>query len=511
MAVMLTPTATRFVGPLSFAALSRHPVETDVLELLPDGRIGHIVLGDTADVDRRRAGDGALAGRDGQRPGRRRRDRDLPRDVGPGRRRARRWTATCGPTRRRSPTSTGCAGSATRSSSPRRGRSRRGSPASGGWPSSRAIVDAVVAAVDDRPVRAAGPGGAAAARRAGPRRGPRRPPHRRHRRRHARGDRPGPLHRQSLDRADGRRRRRGRARPRRPGHAHRRERRGAAAARRDDRPGRVDRRPRAPRCCGSIHAPDGSAGFDALVMAAAVADFRPVDAAPTKLARADGLTLRLESTPDLLEPRSPGSPAGSTAMARRRANRSGRARSSSGSRPRPGRSSAPPEKLAPQGRRPARRQRRRRGRAPASAPTPTGSRSSPPTARARTCRSSRSGRSPTGCSTGSPPRWTSATPPRRLAARPSPSGSQHERHRRDRPPPDRRRHRPHVRRRHADRDADRLRLPDRAAARRGRHPDAPRRRFARPGDPRLRDDGAGHDGRDGPPHQGRRARHVSAP
>jgi len=48
--VMLTPAATRFVGPLSFSALSRHPVETDQLALLPDGRIGHIVLADTADA-----------------------------------------------------------------------------------------------------------------------------------------------------------------------------------------------------------------------------------------------------------------------------------------------------------------------------------------------------------------------------------------------------------------------------------------------------------------------------
>ena len=46
---------------------------------------------------------------------------------------------------------------------------------------------------------------------------------------------------------------------------------------------------------------DGTtAGFDALVMAAAVADFRPVEAAEGKLPRGDGLTLRLESTPDLL-------------------------------------------------------------------------------------------------------------------------------------------------------------------------------------------------------------------
>ncbi len=47
---MLTPAATAFVGPLTFASLSRHAVETDVLALLPDGRIGHIVVADTADA-----------------------------------------------------------------------------------------------------------------------------------------------------------------------------------------------------------------------------------------------------------------------------------------------------------------------------------------------------------------------------------------------------------------------------------------------------------------------------
>ncbi len=50
VAVMLSPAATRFVGPLTFAALSRHPVDTDILELLPDGRIGHIVVADSADA-----------------------------------------------------------------------------------------------------------------------------------------------------------------------------------------------------------------------------------------------------------------------------------------------------------------------------------------------------------------------------------------------------------------------------------------------------------------------------
>ena len=50
VAVMLTPAASQFVGPLSFAALARHPVETDLLGLLPDGRIGHIIVGNAADA-----------------------------------------------------------------------------------------------------------------------------------------------------------------------------------------------------------------------------------------------------------------------------------------------------------------------------------------------------------------------------------------------------------------------------------------------------------------------------
>lgn len=47
---LLSPSATRFVAPLTLEALSRHPVESDVLALLPDGRIGHIVVADAADV-----------------------------------------------------------------------------------------------------------------------------------------------------------------------------------------------------------------------------------------------------------------------------------------------------------------------------------------------------------------------------------------------------------------------------------------------------------------------------
>jgi phosphopantothenoylcysteine decarboxylase/phosphopantothenate--cysteine ligase len=48
--VLLSSSAARFVGPLTFEALSRHAVESDVLSLLPDGRIGHIVVADTADA-----------------------------------------------------------------------------------------------------------------------------------------------------------------------------------------------------------------------------------------------------------------------------------------------------------------------------------------------------------------------------------------------------------------------------------------------------------------------------
>jgi phosphopantothenoylcysteine decarboxylase / phosphopantothenate---cysteine ligase len=47
---LLSPSATRFVAPLTLAALTRHAVEEDVLALLPDGRIGHIVAADAADA-----------------------------------------------------------------------------------------------------------------------------------------------------------------------------------------------------------------------------------------------------------------------------------------------------------------------------------------------------------------------------------------------------------------------------------------------------------------------------
>jgi phosphopantothenoylcysteine decarboxylase/phosphopantothenate--cysteine ligase len=50
-----------------------------------------------------------------------------------------------------------------------------------------------------------------------------------------------------------------------------------------------------------VETPEGRAGFDALVMAAAVADFRPASPADRKIARTDaGLTIRLVANPDIL-------------------------------------------------------------------------------------------------------------------------------------------------------------------------------------------------------------------
>jgi phosphopantothenoylcysteine decarboxylase/phosphopantothenate--cysteine ligase len=48
--VLMTPSATRFVAPLTLAALSRRHVDAEVLDLLPDGRIGHVITADAADA-----------------------------------------------------------------------------------------------------------------------------------------------------------------------------------------------------------------------------------------------------------------------------------------------------------------------------------------------------------------------------------------------------------------------------------------------------------------------------
>ena len=47
---LLSTGASRFVAPLALEALSRRRVDADVLDLLPDGRIGHIIVADAADA-----------------------------------------------------------------------------------------------------------------------------------------------------------------------------------------------------------------------------------------------------------------------------------------------------------------------------------------------------------------------------------------------------------------------------------------------------------------------------
>ena len=47
---LLTPAATRFVSPLTLRTLTGHAVDADLLDLLPDGRIGHIVAAESADA-----------------------------------------------------------------------------------------------------------------------------------------------------------------------------------------------------------------------------------------------------------------------------------------------------------------------------------------------------------------------------------------------------------------------------------------------------------------------------
>ena len=299
VAVMLTPSATRFVGALSFSALSRHPVETDVLDLLPDQRIGHIVIADSADaivVAPATANwlGSMAAGLSGDAVTAAVLATSAPVVVAPAMD-GDMWTHPA------------------TQANVRRLRDEFGyaivEPASGPLASGQvgvgrlaelpAIVDAVVAAVADRPVRAADP----AAR--PPLVGAPREPDLigRHVVVSAGGTR------EAIDpvrfignRSTGKM--------------------GVAIAQ-----AALDRGARVTIVAANvevdlpddativraestadlrtalhelIHAADGSAGFDALVMAAAVADFRPAATADHKLERGPGLTLALEPTPDVL-------------------------------------------------------------------------------------------------------------------------------------------------------------------------------------------------------------------
>ncbi len=300
VAVMLSPAATRFVGPLTFATLSRHPVETDILELLPDGRIGHIVVADSADaivvapatahflgaMANGLAGDvvtaTALAS-------------SAPVVVAPAMD-GDMWTHP-----------------ATRANverlrddfgyrivEPAAGELASGQTGVGRLAELPAIVEAVVAAIGSSPVRAADPGS--------------RPPLL---------DRPRDADltgRHIVVSAGGTReaidpvRFIGNRSTGRMGAAI-----AAAALDRGAQVTVVAANLEVPLPDGAevvhvestaelraallrlTHRPDGSAGFDALIMAAAVADFRPAAAAvETKIERGAGLTLQLEPTPDVL-------------------------------------------------------------------------------------------------------------------------------------------------------------------------------------------------------------------
>ncbi len=301
VAVMLSPSATRFVGPLSFAALSRHPVETDVLDLLPDGRIGHIVLADSADAIVVAPATahwlGAMAN-------------GLAGDV---------ITATCLATAAPVVVAPAMDGEmwthpATRTNTarlrddfgyrivePEAGSLASGQSGVGRLAEVETIVDAVVATVADRPIRAADPavrppivGPARDADLAG-----------RHVVVTAGGTRePIDPVRFIGNRSTGKM--------------------GVAVVQ-----AALDRGARVTLLAANVEVPlpvdesltvrrvgstaemraalltattpgDGRAGFDALIMAAAIADFRPGAAAERKLERGEGLTLELEPTPDLL-------------------------------------------------------------------------------------------------------------------------------------------------------------------------------------------------------------------
>lgn len=298
---LLTPAATRFVAPLTLAALTRHAVEDDVLSLLPDGRIGHIVVSDSADAILVAPATanwlGAMAA-------------GLAGDV---------VTATCLATSAPvvvAPAMDGdmYAHPATRANvgrlreafgytvvEPETGPLASGQTGVGRLAAASVIVDAVVAAVAGRPPRSPDPAS--------------RPPAADLPREADMGGRhvvitaggtaePIDPVRFISNRSSGRM--------------------GVAVAE-----AALDRGARVTLIAGtvSVALPDraavilagstaqmraallvatgtadrgGEAAFDALVMAAAVADFRPTRPAETKLTRGEGLTLELEPTPDLL-------------------------------------------------------------------------------------------------------------------------------------------------------------------------------------------------------------------
>jgi len=290
---LLSPSATRFVAPLTLAALSRHAVESEILDLMPDGRIGHIVVADAADAIVVAPATahwlGAMA-------------HGLASDV---------VTATCLASTAPvvvAPAMDGdmYAHPATQANvrlvrdefgyvivEPESGPLASGAVGVGRLADLSRIVDAVVAAIGDRPVRAPDPAA--------------RPPH-------VEGAREADLAGRRIVVTAG-----GTQEPIDPVRfiGNRSSgRMGVAVAR-----AALDRGAAVTLVAASMTVPppgdatvvqaestadmraavlDALPGSDALVMAAAVADFRPRRAADRKLAREEGLTLELEPTEDIL-------------------------------------------------------------------------------------------------------------------------------------------------------------------------------------------------------------------
>ena len=272
--VLMTHTAQQFIGPLTLQTLTRRRPMTDPLELLPDQRIAHIVAADSADLilvapatahwlasmAAGLAGDvitvTCLAS-------------SAPVVVAPamdGDMYAHPATrANVEKLRRRG---------ATRSSSRSSGRSHRaqvgpGQAGGAGGQSSQRSIGRSKGSQSDSPIARMRPPVVDS----GADRGHGGLARRRDRRRHCGADRPGALHRQPIDRQDGRRDRRG----------------GAGSWRGRDADPRHESRRAAGRGGAGLARPapremraavlDAVADADALVMAAAVADFRPRDIA----------------------------------------------------------------------------------------------------------------------------------------------------------------------------------------------------------------------------------------
>ena len=469
------------------------PVETDVLGLLPDQRIGHIVVADTADAivvapatarwlgamangianDVVTATCLATVGAGRLRAGDGRRHVDAPRDA-----------------RQRRPARS--ATSATRWSRPETGPLASGQEGVGRLAELPRIVDAVVEAIGGRPVRAARRRRAPAARRPARDPGPRGPARRRERRRHRGGDRPRPVHRQPQHRQDGRRDRGGGARPRRRRHDRRGPRRGPAAGCR-----RPSSRPSPPPTC-------------------ATPSSTPSSTTRRRRARDGRGGRRLppgDRPPRRSSPGATGMTPRARAHARTSSRRSARAPATSTARPvivgfaaETGSLERAPEKL------------RRKGAdlLVANDVSEPGSGFGTDTNRVVILGADGS-RDELPLLDQARGRGPPAGPGRRAVGRPREPRAHwpehprraHERPDRDRPPPVGPRHREALRRRRAHRHDHRLRLPDRRDRRRGGHPADPRRGLPGAGRAGLRHDRPRDDGRDAPPHEGRGAGHEA--